>query len=95
MPLVAPPSSEPHANCETDAERGDHGKADHSRDHGRLPKLEGAACFRTAKTVPLLTMCFLWRGDLEGGAFQVPDFIGAGEAIRTPDPNLGKVMLYP
>jgi hypothetical protein len=20
---------------------------------------------------------------------------GAGEAIRTPDPNLGKVMLYP
>ena len=21
--------------------------------------------------------------------------IGAGEAIRTPDPNLGKVMLYP
>ncbi len=22
-------------------------------------------------------------------------FIGAGEAIRTPDPNLGKVMLYP
>ena len=23
------------------------------------------------------------------------DPIGAGEAIRTPDPNLGKVMLYP
>ncbi len=23
------------------------------------------------------------------------DVIGAGEAIRTPDPNLGKVMLYP
>ena len=23
------------------------------------------------------------------------DRIGAGEAIRTPDPNLGKVMLYP
>ena len=22
-------------------------------------------------------------------------WIGAGEAIRTPDPNLGKVMLYP
>jgi hypothetical protein len=21
--------------------------------------------------------------------------LGAGEAIRTPDPNLGKVMLYP
>ena len=21
--------------------------------------------------------------------------VGAGEAIRTPDPNLGKVMLYP
>ncbi len=21
--------------------------------------------------------------------------IGAGEAIRTPDPNLGKVVLYP
>ncbi|EBA15655.1 hypothetical protein RSK20926_15596 [Roseobacter sp. SK209-2-6] len=26
-------------------------------------------------------------------AFSDPD--GAGEAIRTPDPNLGKVMLYP
>ncbi len=27
----------------------------------------------------------------------LPDWvpIGAGEAIRTPDPNLGKVMLYP
>ena len=25
--------------------------------------------------------------------YEVP--IGAGEAIRTPDPNLGKVMLYP
>ena len=24
-----------------------------------------------------------------------PEDIGAGEAIRTPDPNLGKVMLYP
>ncbi|ANP38366.1 hypothetical protein JL2886_03491 [Phaeobacter gallaeciensis] len=28
----------------------------------------------------------------EGGCF---DPNGAGEAIRTPDPNLGKVMLYP
>ena len=29
--------------------------------------------------------------------FRVPrnEDIGAGEAIRTPDPNLGKVMLYP
>ena len=27
------------------------------------------------------------------GVCEVP--IGAGEAIRTPDPNLGKVMLYP
>jgi len=25
----------------------------------------------------------------------VVKLIGAGEAIRTPDPNLGKVMLYP
>ena len=30
----------------------------------------------------------------EGGLF-CSDPIGAGEAIRTPDPNLGKVMLYP
>jgi len=22
-------------------------------------------------------------------------FLGAGEAIRTPDPDLGKVVLYP
>jgi len=25
----------------------------------------------------------------------VTGLYGAGEAIRTPDPNLGKVMLYP
>jgi hypothetical protein len=24
-----------------------------------------------------------------------PDFIGAGEGIRTLDPDLGKVVLYP
>ncbi len=32
-----------------------------------------------------------------GGLFDTPiwEDIGAGEAIRTPDPNLGKVMLYP
>ncbi len=29
----------------------------------------------------------------DDAAFSVPN--GAGEAIRTPDPNLGKVMLYP
>ena len=33
------------------------------------------------------------------GLRQAPDFVqfstGAGEAIRTPDPHLGKVMLYP
>jgi hypothetical protein len=28
-----------------------------------------------------------------GTAFSISN--GAGEAIRTPDPNLGKVMLYP
>ena len=26
---------------------------------------------------------------------QVLDFIGAGDEIRTHDPNLGKVVLYP
>jgi hypothetical protein len=26
---------------------------------------------------------------------RVTGLYGAGEAIRTPDPNLGKVMLYP
>ena len=34
----------------------------------------------------------------EGGLVYVlgkTHLIGAGEAIRTPDPNLGKVMLYP
>jgi hypothetical protein len=30
--------------------------------------------------------------DASSGLF---DPNGAGEAIRTPDPNLGKVMLYP
>jgi hypothetical protein len=25
----------------------------------------------------------------------VIDDVGAGEGIRTPDPNLGKVVLYP
>ncbi len=31
-----------------------------------------------------------------GGKFPSPlGEVGAGEAIRTPDPNLGKVMLYP
>ncbi len=29
-----------------------------------------------------------------GEATQFPEN-GAGEAIRTPDPNLGKVVLYP
>jgi hypothetical protein len=28
-------------------------------------------------------------------SFKCKKKIGAGEAIRTPDPNLGKVMLYP
>ena len=27
--------------------------------------------------------------------FAFPKENGAGEAIRTPDPNLGKVVLYP
>ena len=38
------------------------------------------------------------KGRLEGDLLQtnrVSWLIGAGEAIRTPDPNLGKVMLYP
>jgi hypothetical protein len=26
---------------------------------------------------------------------KIKDFIGAGEGIRTLDPNLGKVVLYP
>jgi hypothetical protein len=30
----------------------------------------------------------------EGGVSAVSNY-GAGEAIRTPDPNLGKVVLYP
>ena len=35
------------------------------------------------------------RGVIALGAAFVIGEIGAGEAIRTPDPNLGKVMLYP
>ena len=47
----------------------------------------GAAQVRSAKTTkghPKVT--FIVSPERE---------IGAGEAIRTPDPNLGKVMLYP
>ena len=32
---------------------------------------------------------------LEGLGLEVLDFIGAGEGIRTLDPDLGKVVLYP
>jgi hypothetical protein len=38
------------------------------------------------------------RGVVRGDAQQAIGFdekLGAGEANRTPDPNLGKVMLYP
>jgi hypothetical protein len=31
----------------------------------------------------------------EASLQQLLDFAGAGEGIRTLDPNLGKVMLYP
>ena len=36
-------------------------------------------------------MCGKRKNRPEGRFF----LFGAGEAIRTPDPNLGKVMLYP
>jgi hypothetical protein len=32
------------------------------------------------------------RHKISANSLKIP---GAGEAIRTPDPNLGKVMLYP
>ncbi len=39
------------------------------------------------------------EGPPEGGPYRNQLVLlvkfGAGEAIRTPDPNLGKVMLYP
>ena len=61
----------------------------------RWIEYDGSCHSWATKSDLLLTMRSLWRSDLEGGVFQVLDFTGAGEAIRTPDPNLGKVMLYP
>ena len=43
-------------------------------------------------TLPL-PRCY--PGFFQGFGFRKPLIFGAGEAIRTPDPNLGKVMLYP
>ena len=45
--------------------------------------------FRTARWPPGWRAGFADRQTCDVRA------IGAGEAIRTPDPNLGKVMLYP
>jgi hypothetical protein len=41
---------------------------------------------RTAKGHPKVALLSCWVSR---------EPVGAGEAIRTPDPNLGKVMLYP
>ncbi len=45
---------------------------------------------------PTLTLARLCSTpELRPQPMTVPTNFGAGEAIRTPDPNLGKVMLYP
>ena len=43
----------------------------------------------------LLTSCLPWPTAEEVLAFQIIEIFGAGEGIRTLDPNLGKVVLYP
>ena len=69
-----------------------------------MPRIELSALRHVrAKVIAFRLLPWCFRGpDSKKGAHralsQVFDFLGpfgAGEAIRTPDPNLGKVMLYP
>jgi hypothetical protein len=50
---------------------------------------------RDGSVEELLPRCYPGRKRSPPEMIQAIDFIGAGEGIRTLDPNLGKVVLYP
>jgi hypothetical protein len=92
---------EPPAPIRITAAVGDQGPEEHAANIGvRLVPIGASlvpASGHCSRHVPLFPVSSD-RDQLSsafGEANEINRLIGAGEGIRTPDPNLGKVVLYP